>query len=131
MQSSTQNSNLGMSNLEIIKKEFEDLKGQFIITPSLRIERFISLSQDEYDYYYVTYDGRKLTHSSCVGRIMPLKGLLRDNDYNEIVRLAKLNHFDQTRNLVDSQIHRDELMKLEAADEFIDDVCWDLTEIPK
>jgi hypothetical protein len=26
---------------------------------------------------------------------MPLKGHLRDEDYNELVRLAKLNHYDQ------------------------------------
>lgn len=25
---------------------------------------------------------------------MPLKGYLRDEDYNELVRLAKLNHYD-------------------------------------
>lgn len=83
------------NNLKLILEEFEQLKGQFIITMSHTIERLIAIGDDEEDYYWVTWDGRNLHWSSCVGRIMPLKGYLRDEDYNEIVRLAKLNDYDQ------------------------------------
>ena len=81
-------------NLTLIKEEFEQLKGQFVITSSHRIERLVALADDGFDYYYVTYNGREYTWNSCVGRIIPLKGHLRDKDYDELVRLAKLNHYD-------------------------------------
>ena len=83
------------NNLKIILDEFEQLKGQFIITMSHTIERLVAIGDDEEDYYWVTWDGRNLHWSSCVGRIIPLKGYLRDDDYNELIRLAKLNHSDQ------------------------------------
>ena len=82
-------------NLTLIKAKFEKLKGQFVITASWNIERFVAIAEDEHDYYWITYDGRKLKWNTCVGRLMPLKGHLRDEDYAELVRLAKLNHFDQ------------------------------------
>ena len=81
-------------NLTLIKEEFEQLKGQFVITSSHRIERLVALADDGFDYYYVTYNGREYTWNSCAGRIIPLKGHLRDKDYDELVRLAKLNHYD-------------------------------------
>ena len=84
-----------MGNLEIILQEFKEMKGQFVITQSYKIERLIAISSDDYDYYYVTYDGRKITFNTCVGRIMQLKGRLKDDDYDDIVRTAKLNHGDQ------------------------------------
>ena len=84
-------------NLTLIKEEFEQLKGQFVITSSHRIERLVALADDGFDYYYVTYNGREYTWNSCVGRIIPLKGHLRDKDYDELVRLAKLNHYGITK----------------------------------
>lgn len=83
------------SNLKLILEEFEKLKGQFVITSSWEIERFVSVGEDEMDYYYITYDGREFIWNTCVGRLMPLKGYLRDKDYQELIRLAKLNHYDQ------------------------------------
>ena len=82
-------------NLTLIKAEFEKLKGQFVITSSWEIERLIAIGEDEWDYYYITYNGRKLQWNTCVGKLVPLKGYLRDRDYNEFIRLAELNHFDQ------------------------------------
>ena len=123
-------------NLTLIKGEFEKLKGQFVITDSWRIERLVAIGEDEWDYYYITYDGRKLTWNTCVGRIMPLKGYLRDKDYNEFIRLAKLNHYDQAtlwgnsepekyQMMVDS--HLAELLALPEDHKFLTPVCLDLT----
>jgi hypothetical protein len=122
-------------NLTLIKGEFEKLKGQFVITDSWRIERLVAIGEDEWDYYYITYDGRKLTWNTCVGRIMPLKGYLRDKDYNEFIRLAKLNHYDQAtlwgnsepekyQMMVDS--HLAELLALPEDHKFLTPVCLDL-----
>lgn len=82
-------------NLTLIKAEFEKLKGQFVITDSWKVERLVAIGEDQLDYYWITYDGRRLYWHTCVGRVVPLKGHLREKDYNEFVRLAKLNHFDQ------------------------------------
>jgi hypothetical protein len=82
------------NNLKIILSEFEKFKGQFVIADNHKIERLVAIGDAEDDYYYITYDGRKINWNSCVGRIMPLKGFLQDKDYNELVRLSKLNHFD-------------------------------------
>lgn len=87
--------NSSCTNLPLILEEFEKLKGQFVITDSWKIERLVGIGDDNTDWYYLTYNGRKLTWNTCVGRLMPLKGKLNDKDYKELVRLAKLNHYDQ------------------------------------
>ena len=67
---------------------------------------------------------------------MPLKGHLRDKDYNELVRLADLNHFDRaTRwdhsNSGESESatrgHKNGLMKILDNERFLTDLCWELT----
>jgi len=121
-----------MTTEQRVKQEFESLKGQFVITQSHRIERFIAIGEDEHDLYYITYDGRKLTWNTCVGRLMPLKGYLRDMDYSEIVRLATLNHYDQKSYWRDnddkSEQHKIDVEKdnIRGTDKFISDLCWDL-----
>ena len=121
-----------MTPEERVKQEFESLKGQFVITQSHRIERFIAIGEDQHDLYYITYDGRKLTWNTCVGRLMPLKGYLRDMDYNEIVRLARLNHYDQKTCWRDngdkSEQHKIDVEKdnIRGTDKFLSDLCWDL-----
>ncbi len=84
-----------IDNKTLIIQEFEKLKGQFVITQSHKIERLIAVIDGEDDYYWVTYNGRKTTWNTCVGSLVPLKGYLRDEDYNEFIRLAKINHRDQ------------------------------------
>ena len=82
------------NNLRRLIDQFEENKGQFVIVDN-KVSRFVCISEDDLDYYYVTYDGRKIRWHSSVGRYMPLKGRLDERDYNELVRLAKINHFDQ------------------------------------
>lgn len=125
-----------VDNLTLIKGQFEKLKGQFVITASWAIERLVAIGEDELDYYWITYDGRKLMWNTCVGRLMPLKGYLRDKDYAELIRLAKLNHFDQAtlwgnkepekyQMIVDS--HLAELLTLPEDHKFLTPVCLELT----
>lgn len=125
-------------NKTLILREFEELKGQFVINASWKIERLIAVGEDEQDYYWITYDGRKLSWNTCVGRIMPLRGYLRKEDYNEFVRLAYLNHYDQAtrwgnKNPEEAEqfvkYHRIELMQLGENDKFLTDICWDLNKI--
>lgn len=122
-------------NKTLILQEFEQLKGQFIINDSHQIERLVAVGEDDMDYYWITYNGRKLTWHSCVGRVVPLKGYLREKDYAEFVRLAKLNHFDQAtlwgnsepdkaKEAVDA--HLTELLALPKDHQFLTTVCLDL-----
>jgi len=124
-----------MDNKTLILREFEELKGQFVITASWKIERLVAIGEDDMDYYWITYNGRKFQWNTCVGRIMPLKGHLRDKDYNELVRLAELNHFDMvtrwgkeiTEEVKDFvRQHKNELMQLPKDHKFLSDLCWEL-----
>jgi hypothetical protein len=83
-----------MTNLEIFTKEYETLKGQFVLVDTEAI-RLIGIAEDEIDYYYVLYNGRTLRLTSCVMRLTPLKGFILDDHYNDMVRMSKLNHYDQ------------------------------------
>jgi hypothetical protein len=82
-------------NRILILNEFEQLKGQFVITQSWKVERLVAIAEDEHDYYYITYNGRKLKFHTCVGRIIPLRGKLDDDHYNEFERIVDLNHYDR------------------------------------
>lgn len=122
-------------NKTLILAEFEKLKGQFVINASWEIERLVAVGEDDMDYYWITYDGRKLKWNTCVGGLMPLKGHLRDRDYNELVRLAKLNHFDQAtvwgnRNPQEAeaftQNHIADLVQLPEDHKFLTKVCLKL-----
>ena len=122
-------------NKTLILAEFENLKGQFVITASWNIERLVAVGEDEMDYYWITYDGRKFVWNTCVGGVVPLKGHLRDKDYNEFIRLAKLNHFDQAECWAYkhpeeakefSRHHKNEVSKLEENHKFLTDIHWEL-----
>lgn len=117
------------SNLERILAEFESMKGQLIITGYRNIERLVAIGDDQEDWYYVTYDGREsLRWSSCVGTIMPLKNQLRDDDYQQLINIAKGNHRDlQTVPGVDAWAVRDALLAQRSpTHRFITEVYWDI-----
>jgi hypothetical protein len=122
-------------NKTLILNEFENLKGQFVINDSWNIERLVGIGEDEHDYYYITYNGRKLNWHSCVGRLMPLKGYLQEKDYNELVRIARLNHFDQVTCWVNAdpkeaedfhRRHIKEITEIRGSDKFLTDLHWEM-----
>jgi hypothetical protein len=122
-------------NKKVIIREFEGLKGQFVITACWKIERLVAIGEDEWDYYWITYNGRGFRWNTCVGRVMPLKGHLLDKDYKELVRIARLNHHDQVtfwgnKDTEEAEQynrqHKQELMQLTENHKFLTDLCWDL-----
>jgi hypothetical protein len=124
-------------NKTLILREFEKLKGQFVITASWEIERLVAVGADIHDYYWITYNGRTFTWNTCVGRIMPLKGHLQDLDYDELVRLARLNHYDQAtlwgkpqeEGILLAEKHRTSLaanLNSESKEELLTLIHWDL-----
>lgn len=118
------------SNLDRILKEFEELKGQFVITESWEIERLIAIGDDEQDYYYVTYNGRETKWNTCVGGLIPLKKRLTEKEYNKFISRAKLNHWDRgVWGKYDEEFvtnHKQEMSKLNGNDKFLTEICWDL-----
>jgi len=81
-------------NLKIFLAEFEELKGQFVILND-KVSRLVAIAEDQHDYYYITYDGRKLTWHTCLCNVVRLKGYIRDEDYEMFEHDADLNHIDR------------------------------------
>lgn len=86
--------NLSMDNLSRITKEYEDYKGQFVLVNE-NIYRFVGIVDDTYDYYYCLFNGKNLTLHSCTLLLTPLKGFILNDHYENIKRIASLNHLDQ------------------------------------
>lgn len=114
------------TNLKIILDEFEKLKGQFVITDTWKVERLVAIGDDSEDWYYVTFDGRDLKWYSCVGRVVQLKNKIDDKDYNEFIRLAKLNHYDQIDKKEFLLAFQAYIKKYDDKHKFLTDFCWDL-----
>ena len=118
-----------MDNLKIILEEFEKYKGQFVISERNKVVRFISLLEDEYDYYYMLYDGKKIILESCVGRIIPLKGYLREEDYKHLIGCAELNDNDQ---IIDNGIEKikediqKQISDYKGKNNFLTEICLEL-----
>ena len=83
-----------MNNKDKITETYNQLKGQLIIS-DFQVSRLIGIVEDKDDYYWCLYDGRIITLSSCLTRVTPLRGCILNDDYNEMVRICKLNHYDQ------------------------------------
>lgn len=123
------------TNLQQILEEFEVLKGQFVITASWEIERLVAIGEDDQDYYWVTYNGRKTTWNTCVGRVIPLKGYLRNEDYLELCRLARINHWDQSElfggktpedTKLFNEAHKAEMASVKEPDRFLTPIHWEI-----
>ena len=113
-------------NLKIILEEFEKLKGQFVITDLWTIERLVAIGDDGEDWYYITYDGRDIKWSSCVGRVIQLKNKIDNKDYEHLIHIAKLNHYDQLNKkdfLISFEVY---ILKYDENHKFITELCWDL-----
>ncbi len=127
---------------DINRKKFSQFwnihKGEFIITGN-HVERFLAIVDDDFDFYYVCYDGRKLKLYTCVGKLVTLKNKIDTKDYNEFIRLAKLNHYDQLdstgKHIAEITEELLKEVKLDPDDErnyhcgtnkLVTDICWDL-----
>jgi len=116
------------NNLKIILGEFEKYKGQIIMTTMYyKPERFVTIGDDGFDWYYITFDGRDFHWNSCVGGIIPLKGYLRDSDYNEMTRVMRLNHCDFSDKEFLISIQK-EIFEFNENHKFITELCWDLID---
>ena len=82
-------------NRSKILAEFENDKGQFVIGDhDWKVQRLIGVGEDDMDFYWIFWDGRKSIWATCVCGYTKLKGKIEDKDYNSYVRLSKLNDLD-------------------------------------
>lgn len=110
------------------REEFEKYKGQFVIIDGFgwKVERFIAIGKNEMDYLYITFDGREIHTHTILDRIMPLKGYIREDDYNELIRIAKLNHVDfildpeKVRKIIEYDLRHDRKITL------MSEICLEL-----
>jgi len=124
------------NNLKLVLEEFEKWKGQFVIIDRMKFiaERLVAIGDDEWDWCYITFDGRDLHWNVCNSSIMPLKGYLRDEDYNVLIRSAKLNHSDQLylknnqENVFLDAVEK-EISEYPKNRKIITDFCWELNDI--
>ena len=122
-------------NKKIILEEFESLKGQLVIAGDWKVKRLIAVVEDDMDYYWLFYDGRKFSLDSCLCRVVPLKGRIADGDYNEFVRIAYLNHWDIVSYGKDAcELHKEEIIldllkDQENKNSLLTEKCWELNKI--
>jgi hypothetical protein len=119
------------SNRISVLAEFEELKGQTILDIDTTY-RFIGVAEDDNDYLYVLYNGRKISYATCLIRLIRLKGKIADKDYEHILHIARLNHYDQYKKANEEdeksfgEYHREELLKDVRGIKFLTPICWDL-----
>ena len=73
------------TNLEIFQEIFDNLKGELVIC-DFSVYRLIAMVEDEYDYYYLLFDGKELYLFSCLINLIRLKNQIDDEDYSEMTR---------------------------------------------
>ena len=122
---------------ESIIKEFEEHKGEFVITEDDKVMRLIAIGDDEFDYYWVYWDGRKTYWHSCVGGFIVLKNKIDEKDYERLIRIAKLNHYDQAdmyspkteeskkiNNIMIGKIKQEFGTPKDEKSKYVTEVCW-------
>ncbi len=78
--------------LKEILKEFDEHKGEFVLNGIFRVHRLIGISEDEFDYSYVLYDGRSLIFETPLIKLIYLKGKIDNEDYEMLEKSSRLNH---------------------------------------
>lgn len=77
---------------EEFKSEVEPFFGQLVLD-HFEVSLLLGTSEDEYDYYHIfVRAGGRVVHSTAVSSFRPLKGVLPDAQYKELVRVWNLNN---------------------------------------
>lgn len=82
------------TNLESLKKELEPYQNTLVLN-GFEVVKLVDIMDGEDDYYWVLDTWKQVIHSSCVIGWMPLKGVLSDKNYDELVRVWNLNHTEK------------------------------------
>lgn len=86
-----------MTTREEIELEYQPYLGTLMLN-YWDVVLYTGIDQDDTDYYYVV---ESMDHKhptmwiTCVGKLMPLKGKIAEEDYNELVRVWNLNNTEK------------------------------------
>lgn len=117
-----------MNELTVLTDQFNLYQGQFVIINS-QVVRFIGIAEDDFDYYFIFYNGKEAILTSCLLTPIPLKGFITEFDYCTLVNSAKLRHLDQVNlfNVPGELSHRDEITnKISANYSILNGLAWEI-----
>jgi hypothetical protein len=80
-----------MANFNELKEEAKKHINELILDDISGIKRLIGIHNGKEDYYWILLTRKEIELKSCVRGWIPLKGQLKDKDYNELERLWELN----------------------------------------
>jgi hypothetical protein len=81
-----------MTTLESLKQELEPYKDTLVIDELWTVAKLIDVIDGDDDYYWVLISPKRgKYHATCVGKWIPLKGKIDDEDYERLERIWKLN----------------------------------------
>ena len=84
-----------MATLLELKTELEPFKNTLVIDGFNSVVRLVDVIDCEDDYYWV-YDSREgISHSSCCGGWIPLKGFIEKEKYDNMIRTWNLNNIEK------------------------------------
>jgi len=84
-----------MNTFEKLKRELAPYKNTLVIDDNYKVTRLVDIVDGGEDYYWVVDDMKRLIHQSCVGGWIPLKGFIREEEYNRLVRRWNLNNVEK------------------------------------
>jgi hypothetical protein len=81
-----------MLTLSELKIELAPYVNTLVIDDLHRVVRLVDVVETDEDYFWVYDTNTGIEYASCVGGWVPLKGFIRTNDYNRMVRIWNLNN---------------------------------------
>lgn len=83
-------------NLDYLRSKLVNYQNTLVISLLDDIVRLVDVIEQDDDFYWV-YDSRirGIYYSSCVGSWIPLKGHLKEDDYNRLVYTWNLNNIEK------------------------------------
>ena len=84
------------TTLESLKEELKPYKDTLVINHFDKVVRLVDVIDEIEDDFYWVYDSRTgIEYESCVVGWVPLKGYIRDKDYEKLVRIWNLNNIEK------------------------------------
>jgi len=84
-----------MTTLSELQQELDPYKNTLVIDIIGSVVRLVDVIDGEEDFYWVFDNKDGIHHSSCVMGWTPLKGFIREDDYNKMVRIWNLNNIEK------------------------------------
>jgi len=84
-----------MATLAGLKVELEPFKNTLVIGDFFEVVRLVDVKENEFDYYWVYDSWKGESYGSCAGRWIPLKGFIKQEDYERLLFVWNLNNIEK------------------------------------